>query len=262
MNATKIEEFHIEAPEGKIWVKKWTPEAASEKSPLVLLHDSLGSVALWREFPPKLAENLSRCVIAYDRLGFGRSDAREELPAKNFIEEEATKYFPAIKEQLSLQRYVLLGHSVGGGMAIHIASRDPDCEAVITISAQAFIEDLTLRGIRAAQQVFEQPGQLERLEKWHGNKARWVLHAWTDTWLSAEFANWNLQDAIGRVYCPVLAIHGANDEYGSSASPEFISRHSGGKGTMLLLKNCGHMPHREKTQEVITAVKQFLKTVA
>ena len=258
MSATRIDEFRVRVPGGSVYVKKWTPEIASAESPLILFHDSLGSVDLWRDFPSLLAENLSRCVVAYDRLGFGRSDARDALPSTEFIEEEAITYFPAIKECLSIQRYVLFGYSVGGGMAINIASRDPDCEAVVTMSTQAFVEELTVKGVEDAKRKFEQPGQIERLEKWHGSKAKWVLHAWTDIWLSADFANWSLQSAIGGVRCPVLAIHGENDEYGSAAFPEFICGRTGGHGAMYLVSDCGHLPHKEKPQEVIGVVKAFL----
>lgn len=97
-------------------------------------------------------------------------------------------------------------------MAIHIASRDTDCRAVITVSAQAFIEDLTVKGVEDAKKMFERPGQIERLEKWHGSKAKWVLHAWTDMWLSDEFKDWSLEPAIQNLHCPVLAIHGDSDE--------------------------------------------------
>lgn len=258
MSRTTIEEVKVEVPGGRVYVKRWTPETASTESPLILLHDSLGSADLWRDFPLMLAENLTRCVVAYDRLGFGKSDARSALPSIEFIEEEAIKYFPAIKAYLSIQHYVLFGHSVGGSMAINIAARDPDCEAVVTVSAQAFVEDLTVKGIKDAQQNFKQLGQLARLEKWHGPKAKWVLQAWTDVWLSPAFANWSLQPSIGRVRCPILAIHGEKDEYGSPAFPKFISENVGGPARMLLLKNCGHMPHKEKTIEVIGAVKDFL----
>ena len=261
MSSTKIEEFEIEVTGGIIYAKKWTPETTSTDSPLILLHDSLGSVDLWKDFPSELAENLSRCVVAYDRLGFGKSSARDTLPSSDFIEEEAIKFFPAIKEYLSLNKYALSGHSVGGGMAINIAARDTDCEAVVTMSAQAIVEELTVRGIAEAKQMFTQPGQLERLQKWHGDKAKWVLHAWTDVWLSEAFASWSLQSSIGCVRCPVLAIHGENDEYGSLAFPEFISENAGGQADMLILKNCGHMPHNEKPEAVISAVKQFLADV-
>ena len=265
MSNLKIEAFDIEVAGGSIYAKKWTPETTSTESPLILLHDSLGSVDLWKDFPSVLAENLSRSVVAYDRLGFGKSSARDTLPDSDFIEDEATNYFPAIKENLFLSRdnkkYALLGHSVGGGMAINIAAGDSDCEAVVTMSAQAFVEDLTVKGIEDAKQFFAKPGQLERLQKWHGNKAKWVLDAWTEVWLSEAFASWSLQSCIGNVSCPVLAIHGENDEYGSLAFPTFITENTGGQSEMLILKECGHTPHKEKPDEVLNAVKLFLDKV-
>lgn len=258
MSRIIIEEYNVKIPGGTVYAKKWIPETILIDSPLILLHDSLGSVELWKDFPSVLAENLSRCVIAYDRLGFGKSDSRDALPSMEFIEEEATKYFPAIKECLSIQHYVLFGHSVGGGMAVNIASRDPDCKAVISVSAQAFVEDITIKGIESAKKIFGRAEQIMRLEKWHGPKAKWVLHAWTDVWLSSEFANWSLKASIGNVSCPILVIHGENDEYGSSAFPEFISKNTAGQSIMLLLKNCGHMPHKENPREVIGAIEEFI----
>ena len=262
MSNTEIKELKVGIPGGQVYVKKWIPEFDNGKPPIILLHDSLGCVDLWKDFPEMLSKVFCRVVFAYDRLGFGRSDARSSLPSKDFIEEEASIYFPSIKETLGIDRYVLLGHSVGGGMAINIASQDNDCQAVITVSAQAFVEDLTIKGIEDARKIFEQPGQIGRLEKWHGSKAEWVLHAWTDVWLSDEFKDWSLEPAIHNVQCPVLAIHGDNDEYGSSAFPQFIFERSGGSSTMLILDNCGHMPHKEKKQEVISAVKEFLNAIA
>lgn len=262
MGSSKVEAFRIDVPGGTVYAKRWVPETDCCESPLILLHDSLGSVDLWRNFPEQLANRLSRCVVAYDRLGFGKSDERSSLPSIEFIEEEATKYFPVIKEYLSLSSYVLFGHSVGGGMALNIASRDSDCQAVVTVSAQAFVEELTVQGIEQAKQLFEQPGQVERLEKWHGQKANWVLRAWTDVWLSAEFEGWSLEPAIQNVRCPVLAIHGDNDEYGSSAFPEFIAKNSGGPADMLIIESCGHMPHKEKPQEVIEATQKFLRHIS
>lgn len=155
---------------------------------------------------------------------------------------------------------MLFGHSVGGGMAINIASKDSDCKAVITVSAQSFVEDVTVKGIKNAQTMFQQPGQLERLERWHGAKAKWVLNAWIDTWLSDEFKDWSLAPAIGNVLCPVLAIHGDDDEYGSIAFPQFITERSGGSSQLLIIQDCGHMPHREKPQEVRAAIGAFLDT--
>jgi pimeloyl-ACP methyl ester carboxylesterase len=257
MDRIKTEEFKIKVDGGNVYAKKWTPEKVLFKLPAVLLHDSLGSVDLWRDFPKLLAKRLSRTVIAYDRLGFGKSDKRNKIPSLNFIEEEALKYFPDIKSGLMISKYILIGHSVGGGMAVNIASMDKDCKCVVTIASQAFVEKRTLEGIKKAKNQFEKSGQLERLEKWHGNKAKWVLDFWTTIWLSQKFSDWSLHGCIENVKCPVLAVHGEDDEYGSSAFPEFIAGKAGGISEMIIMKNCGHLPHREKPDEVINFLEKF-----
>jgi len=259
MDNVEIDDHRIEVPGGTVFARQWTPGKPVSGVPVVLLHDSLGSVDLWRDFPGVLADCLSCPVIAYDRLGFGRSDARLQLPGFGFIEEEATLFFPALKKQLSLGAYALFGHSVGGGMAVSIASRDPDCAAVITESCQALVEDLTIAGIRAAQSEFEKPGQMERLEKWHGKKAGWVLRAWTEIWLSPEFSKWSLGDCIGKVVCPLLAIHGDRDEFGSLAAPEYLASRSGGVSETFIVPDCGHVPHAEQRNRVTGAVRAFLE---
>lgn len=252
-------ELYITIPDGKIYVKKWTPATVTEETPIILLHDSLGSVELWRNFPKELSENLSQPVIAYDRLGFGKSDSREKLPSIEFIHEEASKYFPIIKEKLNIQEYILFGHSVGGAMSICIAALDRYCKGVITVAAQAFVEDKTIDGIKKAKEFFESSGQLQKLEKWHGEKALWVLRAWTDIWLSSKFSSWSLQNCIQHVKCPVLAIHGEDDEYGSIAFPEFIAKNTGGVGLLSIIKNCKHMPHKEQSEKVINLTKHFVQ---
>lgn len=258
MRTMEARELEIEDPIGRIYAKMWAPETAASEVPIILLHDSLGSVDQWRDFPGILAGTTSRKVIAYDRLGFGKSGARREPPSIEFIQEESTTYFPVVKKRLSITKYILFGHSVGGAMSISIAARDTDCLAVVTMASQAFVEDRTVRGIEEARTMFDQPGQVERLQRWHGGKAGWVLKAWTDIWLSPEFSTWSLDDCIRDVACPVLVIHGDNDEYGSIAFPEFIAGRVSGTSEMLVLKDCGHMPHVEKTGEVVTAVRKFL----
>lgn len=258
MSSTSIEVTSVTTPFGKLHVQKWTPLNLIKDIPLVLLHDSLGCVDLWRDFPEQLAETLNRPVIAYDRLGFGQSDARDELPELDFIEQEASLYFPHIKEQLGIKEFILFGYSVGGAMAVNIAARDKGCIALITMSAQAFVEERTLDGILEAKQFFEQPGQSEKLQKWHGEKASWVLNAWTKVWTAPEFRGWSLNECIIHVTCPVLVIHGDKDEYGSKAFPEFIAGKVMGKSEMLLLENCGHMPQKTHPELVINKTTEFL----
>ena len=250
----------IAHPAGRLLARDWpAPAGATALPSLVLLHDSLGSVELWRDFPAQLRDATSRRVVAYDRMGFGRSDARVEPPSVDFIAEEATIWFPRVREQLGLERFALLGHSVGGGMAVNIAARHPQaCAALVTIAAQAFVEERTLQGLRAARASFAEPGQLERLARYHGDKARWVLSAWLDTWLSPAFAGWSLAPVLPDVRCPLLALHGELDEYGSEAFPALIARLAGGPARMELLAGLGHVPQREDPGAIVRRVADFL----
>jgi pimeloyl-ACP methyl ester carboxylesterase len=190
-------------------------------------------------------------VIAYDRLGFGKSDPYPGQLGIDFIREEAQVAFPALCDQLEFDRFVGFGHSVGGGMAIAAAAAFPArCQAVVTESAQAFVERRTTESISDAKRAFAQESQLDRLKKYHGDKAEWVLNAWIETWLSPAFAGWNLDEDLAGVQCPVLAIHGENDEYGSVAHPERIGALARGPATVAILRACGHVPHREKEAAV------------
>lgn len=234
----------------------------AQGSPIVLFHDSLGSVELWRNFPSALSARTGRTVVAYDRLGFGRSAPRDDRLGIDFIAAEAAMDFATLRAQFGIDRFVACGHSVGGGMAVHCAAQFGDaCAAVITVAAQAFVEDRTLQGIREAQALFADPAQVERLAKYHGDKARWVLNAWLDTWLSPQFAGWSLDAVLPRVTCPLLAIHGSDDEYGSPRHPELIGRFAGGPARVEVMPATHHMPHREREAAVLDLVAEFLRSI-
>lgn len=257
MRPPDLSELIIDVPGGGVFTRRWSVPG-SQRSPLLLLHDSLGSVEQWRDFPAALAVATSRSVIAYDRLGFGKSSPRVERPSPGFIEEEAVVVVPALLEALGIERFVPFGHSVGGGMALTIAARHgARCEAVISEAAQAFVEPLTLTGIREAQRQFADPAQQARLVRWHGDKAPWVLDAWTQVWLSPAFRDWTLDHELERITCPVLAIHGEHDEYGSLAFPRRIAGGVKGPARLAILP-CGHVPHRDQGDEVLRLVADFL----
>lgn len=255
------QDLWIETHHGRLFAQRWHLglAPASGRAPIVLFHDSLGCVALWRDFPLQLADATGRDVIAYDRLGFGRSDPHPGRLDCGFVHAEAATGFRALREQLALDAFVAFGHSVGGGMAIATAAAYPDaCRALVAEAAQAFVEDRTRAGIRAAREAFVQPGQVERLARYHGRKAEWVLHAWIDTWLADDFADWQLDDALRGVRCPALVLHGDQDEYGSAHHPERIGALIGATATVHLLPGCGHVPHRERTEEVLSLVTGWL----
>src|SRR5699024_2026504 len=156
-----------------------------------------------------------------------------------FHEVEARTHLPDVTLALGLERYVLFGHSVGGAMALTAAALQPArCVAVITESAQAFVEERTRSGIQAAKQGFADRAQFEKLKRWHGSRASWVLDAWTEIWLSAGFREWSLDPWLSQVRRPVLAIHGDSDEYGSIAFPQKITQGVGGPARMALMASC------------------------
>ena len=147
-------------------------------------------------------------------------------------------------------------------MALAIAAlNSAACEAVITEAAQVFVEPRTLSGIRAGKAQFEDPEQFAKLVRWHGDRARWVLEAWTEVWLSPEFLSWNLEPLLTRVKCPVLAIHGDSDEYWSLEFPRRIVANVSGPSELAILRQCGHLPHRERREEVLRLASSFLKRV-
>lgn len=255
-------EYRLRTDQGDLYAKIWSPGAAGRHAPIVLLHDSLGCVELWRDFPLRLAERTKRRVIAYDRLGFGRSDPHPARLGRDFIRDEAQVGFPAVLAQLGLDEFIVFGHSVGGGMAVACAAAQARrCRALVTESAQAFVEDRTTRGIRAAQQSFASSDQRDRLRKYHGDKAAWVLSAWIDTWLAPDFAGWTLDADLRRLRCPTLALHGDQDEYGSARHPQRIAEHAGGGATVHLFSGCGHVPHRELADVVLGRVSGWLADV-
>jgi pimeloyl-ACP methyl ester carboxylesterase len=256
-------EHRIEAGAGRLHAREWLPASGGAGLPLILLHDSLGSVELWRDFPAALCAASGRRVIAYDRLGFGRSDAHPGRLAADFIASEAETGFSALRRQLGIGRFIVFGHSVGGGMAVNCAARFAgDCAALITESAQAFVEDRTVEGLKEARELFKDPAQRERLARYHGDKADWVLDAWIGSWLAPAFASWSLTPVLPKIQCPVLAIHGAEDEYGSLRHPELIGALAGGPARVEIMAGTRHVPHRERAEDVVGLVSRFVEDVA
>lgn len=255
----RIQSTDLQTAYGCIYIKSWV-QLHAELAPIILLHDSLGSVDLWRDFPLLLSEKTGRTVHAYDRAGFGRSSAASQRPNLDFIAAESQTVFAAVAASLALGHFIVMGHSVGGGMSACIAADYADqCRGLITISAQSMLEDLTVLGIQEAKQGFAQPGQLDRLAKYHGDKAQWVLDAWTETWCDPMFADWDLAEYLERVYCPNLVLHGELDEYGSSIQAERFAELTQGPSALYILSGLHHMPHKENPELAVNLIAEFLE---
>lgn len=255
MDELEEAEHWIDGSPGRFLARSWMPRRSTSSIPIILFHDSLGCVSLWRDFPARLATRTGRQVVAYDRPGFGRSVARHDFLDKDFIALEAEQSVLPLLRALGLREFIACGHSVGGGMAVGAGARFAEqCRGVVTIAAQAFVERRTLDGIKVAKKEFEHGDNLARLAKYHGEKAEWVLKSWIDTWLSPSFSDWSLEPSLRRVQCPVLAVHGENDEFGSAEHPRRIAA---GRGEVRLLPGVGHNPHRECPDLLVDVVERF-----
>lgn len=257
MTAT-AENLSLASPDAALFATRWTPSGPGAGAPVLLLHDSLGCAALWRTFPARLAQATGRVVLAYDRWGFGGSPARADRLRRDFVVEEGARVVPALLDALGWSRVALVGHSVGGGMAVEAAAALGDrCEAIVTIAAQSMLEKETRDGVAAAGRDLDAPGGLDRLKRYHGEKSRWVVDAWTKTWLAPDFADYSLDQALPRITAPLLAIHGERDEYATLAQPARIAQ-GAPRGRMHVIEGGGHVLHREREEELVAAIAGFL----
>ncbi|WP_306222731.1 alpha/beta fold hydrolase [Bosea beijingensis] len=255
MTEIDVQDRQVETGRGLLFARSWG-SLDDSIAPILLFHDSLGSVELWRGFPEKLAVATGRRVIAYDRLGFGRSDPFQGRLAIDFVLEEARQIVPLLQRQLGFSSFIACGHSVGGGMAVETAAYlQEDCVGLITMGAQAFVDDRIRDGIRVAQAEFAKPENLVRLSRYHRDPA-WVVDAWIGTWLDPAFAGFSLDEALAQVDCPVLAVHGRDDEYGSV---DHARRIAAGRGEVAILDGIGHVPHREDPDRLVGLLDTFIR---
>lgn len=266
MSDFRSETLRIPTSSGAIQAQWWEATEGHDASlaPIVLLHDSLGCIALWRDFPEKLAAASKRRVIAYDRPGFGQSDPQPTRPqVPDFIANEGRTILADVLHALRAEQFIVIGHSVGGCMGICIAAQHPArCVGLVTLAAQAIMEDYTRAGVREGQEIFSHPGHVQPLMHYHGDKARWVLDAWIGAWLSPAMSDWHLTAELQALQCPTLVVQGERDEYCSMRQAEHIMQHAGAHASLLRLPKCGHSPHREKQSELLSSLLHWLNHLA
>lgn len=224
------------------------------------MHDSLGCVELWRDFPERLAAATQCNYLVYDRLGYGKSGPFENpVRDKHYLEAEATFLHQLLVEH-NLEKVILFGHSDGGSIALLTAALFPErIHALITAGAHVFVEEVTLAGIRAAQEAYTTTNLPQRLAKYHGAKTDALVKAWTETWLSPAFRDWNLTAFLPQITCPALIIQGEDDEFGTPAQVEAIVAGCSGPAQAWLIPGVQHNPHKEVPEEVIKKVEFFLE---
>lgn len=260
MNDIKIQQKFIDSEMGKIFTQAWIV-TNSDLAPIILFHESLGSVKQWKNFPEQLAVATQRTVIAYDRIGFGQSEGETKLLNVDFLDDEASITFPLIIDTYQLKTFTVFGHSIGGGFAAGCALRYPKCLALMIESSLGYIDEKTIQGVKFAKSAFQAPQFFSRLTHYHGEKAQSVLDAWTDSWLSDSFELWSILEELAKIKCPMLVIHGEDDEYGEVKQAEAIVHAATAQCELHVLKGCGHLPHHEQMETVIQHIQVFLKNI-
>jgi pimeloyl-ACP methyl ester carboxylesterase len=225
---------------------------------MVLLHEGLGSVAMWRGFPAAVAQRTGRRVMAYSRYGHGASDPPPAPHTVRFMHDEA-HLLPTVLDAADVATAILLGHSDGGSIALIAAAEFPKrVQALILEAPHVFVEEVSLRSIERMQRLYAGADLRERLGRYHANVDT-AFHGWNDVWLDPAFRDWNLEEYLPRISCPVLLIQGEDDEYGSIAQVDAIARGVSGTVERLVLPACGHSPHRDQPDRVLDAIERFVE---
>jgi pimeloyl-ACP methyl ester carboxylesterase len=238
-----------------IFTKFYVEKIDTNKPTIVFLHEALGSVAQWRDFPGKVVEITSFNAVAYDRLGHGLSDFMLQKRDFNYLQHEAWEVLPSVLEQLGIKNPILWGHSDGGSIALLHASRF-STQALITEAAHVLTEKITIEGIQKA--LTRKAFLIERLARFHRDKTADLFAAWSDTWLQDSFKNWNIEAILKDINCPSLIIQGENDEYGSIEQVHRIVKGVGQKAQKVIIPDCGHIPHKESTENVLNHFLNFI----
>ena len=229
---------------------------------LVFLHEGLGSIRQWRDFPAKLCAVTGSRGLIYDRYGYGQSDVLQE-PRRTirFMHDEALVSLPELLSGLSVRNPVLIGHSDGASIALIHAGAGHAVRGVVAMAPHVFIEPLCLTSIDKAKVAFETTDLSMRLGRYHKD-ARKTFYGWADVWLDPQFKGWDIRsDYLPNVRCPVLAIQGHDDEYGTMAQLEEIERRVSGPCELLKLDSCGHAPFRDQPEVVVSKVGAFVNSL-
>ncbi|MDT3736016.1 MAG: alpha/beta hydrolase [Denitratisoma sp.] len=229
---------------------------------LVFLHEGLGSVAMWRDFPAKVANATGCRTLVYSRYGYGESDLLAESFGVRYMHDEALQALPELLDRLGIDKPVLVGHSDGGSIAlIHAGGAGRAVAGLILMAPHVFVEDISIASIAQAKVTFETTDLGQKLGKYHRDPAK-TFWGWNDIWLHPDFRAWNIEEYLPKVICPVLALQGEDDEYGTPAQVEAIRKQAKGEVEVLMLADCRHSPHKDQPQATLEAMAGFIERIS
>ena len=236
---------------------EWIGEEVG-KPPLVFLHEGLGSIRQWRDFPAKVAAATGRRALVYDRYGYGQSDVlQEERRTVRFMHDEGLIALPDLLEKLGVENPILIGHSDGASIALIYAGSGKKTRGVVAMAPHVFIEPLCLRSIDKAAEAFEKTDFGVKLARYHRD-ARKTFYGWADVWLDSKFKGWDIRGKyLPGIRCPVLGIQGFDDVYGTMAQLDELQKFSSAQ--LLKLEKCGHAPFKDQPEAVLSAIVSFVE---
>lgn len=227
---------------------------------LVFLHEGLGCVALWRDFPDQLAQATGLPALVYSRIGYGGSSPCALPRPLTYMHQEGEAGLPALLAALGIRKHILVGHSDGASISLIYAGAKAhdDLLGVAVLAPHSFCEAVSVTSIRAADKAYADGELRARLAKYHGDNVDCAFRGWCDAWLDPAFMHWNIEDYVARITVPVLVIQGEDDEYGTAAQVDSIACHAKGGVETLLLPGCGHSPQRDQAAATLKALTAFV----
>ncbi|MGK9167416.1 alpha/beta hydrolase [Inquilinus limosus] len=247
-----------------LYWQRLDPPGSAGRLPILLLHEGLGSVAQWTrrgvDVVARLAAATGHPVLAHDRLGFGRSDPLPGPRGTDYLYREGREALPRVLDAFGIDRAGLVGHSDGGSIALIFAAMQPDRTAwVVTEAAHVMVEDETLAGIAAAHAAYHAPESKLRavLARYHGEKTDFTFANWAELWPTPGFRSFDMRDLLPSIRCPILAIQGVEDEYGTPAQLDAIKARVSGPCETWLVPDCRHAPHFEAADRVLPRIAAF-----
>jgi pimeloyl-ACP methyl ester carboxylesterase len=255
----KVQKFHITVQNRRLEVQRVSGRIPGAPE-LVFLHEGLGSVSHWKDFPARVREAAGCPVTVYSRYGSGNSALLTEPRPVCYMHDEALAILPNLLAQLEIENPILIGHSDGASIAIIYAGAHDHVRGLVLLAPHVFVEDLSVASIAEAKVQFETTNLPEKLARHHRDAAK-TFWGWNEIWLHPEFRNWNIEEYLPRIACPVLLIQGVDDQYGTMTQVEAVQRQVAGDVEVVALENCRHWPQRDQPEAVLEAIRKFVSRV-
>lgn len=232
-----------------------------DRPTLVFLHEGLGSVSMWGEFPARVATSTGCRTLVYSRYGYGQSEVFDAPRTVNYLHEEALQTLPQLLDKLAIDRPVLIGHSDGGSISIiHAGGSNRGVSGLVLLAPHVFVEDISIEGVAKVLKAFETLNLRQKIAKYHRD-VETTFWGWCKIWMSPEFRSFNIEEYLAGIHCPVLAIQGMDDEHGTLAQLEAIRDQAAGEVDVLMLADCRHSPHKDQQSATLEAIVEFVSVL-